>query len=805
MDLDNSVKASGFLYCYGEWGTGSQEAQGTLTIAVNPSDGDSIVVDHRSYNFVNTLATDDDIQIGVNAAATKANLVAAFDLSGTAGVDYALNMKAHETAELAAFIVNDAVLTAKVGGSIGNAIVTTSSFTAPANGFDDVTLGTTTPGVDTATFERGNDFSGTGTAKAPYATPRIALQELFTYLINEQSNTFDKNYYLVLLGNNGESNLYDSFIDLRKDNTDTNHLQTINATATAKLIIQGWNKGQGEKLAEARVTSWTDPFDLEKPKLTDSSSGYMYLGENTQGGYAGPVMQFKDVILDFSGYAPEDNSLFRANNWDLSGHAQDAPFQFYGCIFRGGFKNLNQIQSNFSSFAGVVASIYKNSTYRRDVGVNFVQDVFFQNCVFPDLVEGLDMNEANKTDLTLCSCIAVAQSGKIFELSNIGDSPKGNFNIFKRVDSIFADEGLDSYVTFKDYLENASGPTPLYQNNSFELDPLFIDDLLNDYRLQLNSIADFTGGLMPGLSSSQQITDVDSKNWHQYDYLNNLFFDGETEEILTLGTELNLKTRRSCGVFQKSISGVPQSPTVVYPTPQNTGLFKYIVITANKSPQGGTLQAQVINAHDSALKDIVTIKDSLPINITAANNKIDFSEDLGPLLLATITPDIYSTNTLLAEIKTQMEAVGSGTYTVSYTKSSKKYSIQVAGAVSNFQLFFRTGANQASSLREILGFSKFDTANQSQHIADTAVKENHYDPVLNWEYANDYIPGADPALSGTWLSMGVRNPSGAGSPGTDGANGDGTYFIRVNLPEVYGLHGKFIGALLNSGGKVKIV
>lgn len=122
-------------------------AQGTLTMDTNPTDGDTMTVGSRTYTFEASLTdVDGNIQIGGTLADTKANLVAAFDLSGTAGTDYAASMTAHPSVDIAAFVGDDAVLTAHTPGAAGNSIATTETFTAVTNVFDAATLGTTTSG-----------------------------------------------------------------------------------------------------------------------------------------------------------------------------------------------------------------------------------------------------------------------------------------------------------------------------------------------------------------------------------------------------------------------------------------------------------------------------------------------------------------------------------------------------------------------------------------------------------------------------------------------------------------------------------
>ena len=127
-------------------------AQGTLALANNPSDGDTMTIDTKVYTFQSVLDDQDgNIQIGSGVAATRANIVGAINLSGTAGTDYGASMTVHPTVEAAsAFVGTALVLTAKSPGASGNSIATTETFTAGGNVFDGATLGTTTAGADPA-------------------------------------------------------------------------------------------------------------------------------------------------------------------------------------------------------------------------------------------------------------------------------------------------------------------------------------------------------------------------------------------------------------------------------------------------------------------------------------------------------------------------------------------------------------------------------------------------------------------------------------------------------------------------------
>ncbi len=69
---------------------------GVLTLAANPTDGDTFTVGSRTYTFQDTLTdVDGNIHIGVNAAATVTTIVNGVTLGANAGTDYATSMTAN--------------------------------------------------------------------------------------------------------------------------------------------------------------------------------------------------------------------------------------------------------------------------------------------------------------------------------------------------------------------------------------------------------------------------------------------------------------------------------------------------------------------------------------------------------------------------------------------------------------------------------------------------------------------------------------------------------------------------------------
>jgi hypothetical protein len=124
------------------------KAQGKLTLQNQPSAGETITLGTKTYSFVASLVTNTDgqIVIGGNVTATRANVMAAVNLSGLPGSQYATATSLNGDVEATAIIGNDVIFTAKTGGTAGNSIASTSTLVAP-NAFDAATLGTYRAGV----------------------------------------------------------------------------------------------------------------------------------------------------------------------------------------------------------------------------------------------------------------------------------------------------------------------------------------------------------------------------------------------------------------------------------------------------------------------------------------------------------------------------------------------------------------------------------------------------------------------------------------------------------------------------------
>ena len=134
-------------------GTQGVAAQGTLTIAEPVTANDTFTIGDTTYTFVTTGGSvANDIEIGANEAATKANLEARF-VDGD-----------HPDVNAVAFDGDDMVFTARNKGVAGDSIVfLENTLTHASNVLDGSgTLGGTTAGVDEADAIGSEDFPDAG-------------------------------------------------------------------------------------------------------------------------------------------------------------------------------------------------------------------------------------------------------------------------------------------------------------------------------------------------------------------------------------------------------------------------------------------------------------------------------------------------------------------------------------------------------------------------------------------------------------------------------------------------------------------
>jgi hypothetical protein len=153
---------------------------------------------------------------------------------------------------------------------------------------------------------------------------------------------------------------------------------------------------------------------------------------------------------------------------------------------------------------------------------------------------------------------------------------------------------------------------------------------------------------------------------------------------------------------------------------------------------------------------VTTSAETASFVITAANKYIDFKEDAGGALVATVAESTYVIGTsdavsgsLCEAIKTALEATGSGTYSVTYSTTTKLVTIAVSGAVSTVQFLWKTGThgsdNADDHIGTTLGFD--DTADSADAASD--VGDNTIDAV----YLHTFKLGTNALPSGIGLTL----------------------------------------------------
>jgi len=104
----------------------------------------------------------------------------------------------------------------------------------------------------------------------------------------------------------------------------------------------------------------------------------------------------------------------------------------------------------------------------------------------------------------------------------------------------------------------------------------------------------------------------------------------------------------------------------------------------------------------------------------SVNDRLDFKDSTSTVRAASLTPAVYTADTLFAHLKTQMEAVCSDTFTWAYLESgSDKNKFKVTIGSGTFELLTNSGANKNRSVFPTIGYS--DTADKtgaSNYTAD---------------------------------------------------------------------------------------
>ena len=116
-------------------------------------------------------------------------------------------------------------------------------------------------------------------------------------------------------------------------------------------------------------------------------------------------------------------------------------------------------------------------------------------------------------------------------------------------------------------------------------------------------------------------------------------------------------------------------------------------------------------------------------SVNADNKHIDFKENNGIELTATITEGNYTVSELEAQIKSQLETASDGggnsiNYTVSYDSSTKKFTIKEDGSsLTQLDVLWDTGTNNAVSAASLLGFDAADDTGALEYTSANEVGE----------------------------------------------------------------------------------
>lgn len=100
--------------------------------------------------------------------------------------------------------------------------------------------------------------------------------------------------------------------------------------------------------------------------------------------------------------------------------------------------------------------------------------------------------------------------------------------------------------------------------------------------------------------------------------------------------------------------------------------------------------------------------------ITAQNRNIDFNDGSGAKT-AQLKLGYYSSQSLAIEIKKKMDALSSLDFTVSFNRSTRKFTIS---STSNFSLLFATGSNSGTSTASLLGYTSTDKTGSLSYLSE---------------------------------------------------------------------------------------
>ena len=166
-----------------------KKATETLTLTATPADTKTVVIDGKTYTFKTSLTdTNGFVLIGGNASASLDNLIAAINLQVGSGTEYAASTTIHSTVTALAAAGDTMLITAKTGGTAGNALTTTETLTNGSWG------ASTMSGGSAIVIERG----GLWLRVAPYAGFTVTASTQDALTITPATGTIT--YEIAVLG-----------------------------------------------------------------------------------------------------------------------------------------------------------------------------------------------------------------------------------------------------------------------------------------------------------------------------------------------------------------------------------------------------------------------------------------------------------------------------------------------------------------------------------------------------------------------------------------------------------------------------
>jgi len=617
-------------------------------------------------------------------------------------------------------------------------------------------------------WKLGNDTTGDGrsgdVAGAPYATPEQAWEEIRAF---EGQELVTQDWELRFLTDDDEASAYGTITH----NSDT----TYPSTDQFIFTFRGWLKEWGDQLYGDQSGRWAS--QAHKPEFSN------FQRTITSNLHGPKLMEWKDIRFVNNSANLADVAIRVTLTQAI---LDSVRIRYYGCSHSGTSTKAGNTHVGTTShpIATSAAEISYSHSQFFDCSIHPFDNIFAAdndtyfhvNCYYHNTTKNILVHNwagAINTRTETLNCIFNLDGvGLLCHDNNVGSSDISN--VLVRDNNRYWLRNSADFAKWNSALpvESSFSPSANYDLLSSEGDPDIVSDAdpsLNNSSLILDK------GSIPEVLSFH--TDALSSNDYQdYDCLNFLWGDSVDPSTATSANGNALFSQRGVGPCQNALGMLP--PIAEVASPKNVITFSpvYLAAKVTDDPDGvGTVQPRFLQASNIDMDTDLVILDAWPLNITTSDNKINFTEDGGAERTATLTVGVYNTVTVLAEIKTQMEAAPSatGTYTPTYNSGTQKMSIAVSGAITNFVILAGTGTDIANFFYRWSGFRPVDTGSAASHEADDTVLENFYDAARVYEFSTDYDGVSDPAVSGIWNDLGTGDPSDSGVEGTGGVDAEG--------------------------------